>query len=115
MREETNAYEIGRQLGFEGVEQAVGHAEQFSDYERQRIELANRAPIVAMRANIALLSERELELKERLRQSPPPGDIRSRRRRALYYWAVTIVLTVAGFFFSLLAFDPYRLGWKSAL
>ena len=28
---------------------------------------------------------------------------------------MTLFLTVAGFFFSLLAFDPYRLGWKSYL
>jgi len=115
MQEVESGQEIGRQLGFEGVEQAVGHAERFSEYERQRIELTNRAPIIVLQANIALLSERELELKERLHHAPPPGDLQVRRRRALYYWAVTSVLTVAGFFFSLLAFDPYRLGWKSAL
>jgi hypothetical protein len=33
----------------------------------------------------------------------------------LYYWAVTSILTVAGFFFSLLAYDPFRFGWKSYL
>ncbi len=115
MQEEEKSQEIGRQLGFEGVEHALGHGERFSEYERQRIELTNRAPIIALQANIALLRERELELKERLRHAPPPGDLRARRRKALYYWAVTAVLTVAGFFFSLLAFDPYRLGWKSGL
>jgi len=115
MQEEQNTQEIGRQLGFEGVENAVGHGERFSEYERQRIELTNRAPIIALQANIALLRERELALKEKLRHAPPPGDLRARRRKALYYWAVTAVLTVAGFFFSLLAFDPYRLGWKSGL
>ncbi len=115
MREEENTQEIGRQLGVEGVENAVGNGERFAEYERQRIELTNRAPIIALQANIALLRERELELKEKLRHTPPPGDLRARRRKALYYWAVTAVLTVAGFFFSLLAFDPYRLGWKSCL
>jgi hypothetical protein len=115
MQKGENAQEIGRQLGVEGVEQTVGTAERFSDYERQRIELTNRAPIIALQANIALLRERELELKERQLHAFPPGDLRVRRRKALYYWAVTVVLTVAGFFFSLLAFDPYRLGWKSGL
>ena len=115
MREEENAQEIGRQLGLEGVEHAVGNGERFAEYERQRIELTNRAPIIALRANLALLRERELELKDRLRHAPPSGDLRARRRKALYYWAVTAALTVAGFFFSLLAFDPYLLGWKSAL
>jgi hypothetical protein len=115
MQEEQSTQEIGRQLGFEGVENAVDHAERFAEYERQRIELTNRAPIIALQANIALLGERDLELKERLRHTPPSGDLRARRRKALYYWAGTAALTVAGFFFSLLAFDPYRLGWKSIL
>jgi hypothetical protein len=115
MQEEQSTQEIGRQLGFEGVENAVGQGERFSEYERQRIELTNRAPIIALQANVALLRERELVLKEKLRHAPPRGDLRARRRKALYYWAVTAALTVAGFFFSLLAFDPYRLGWKSIL
>jgi hypothetical protein len=115
MREEQSTQEIGRQLGFEGVEHAVANGERFSDYERQRIELTNRAPILALQANIALLSQRELALQDKLRKAPPPGDLRARRRKAIYYWAVATILTVAGFFFSLLAFDPYRLGWKSGL
>jgi hypothetical protein len=41
--------------------------------------------------------------------------LRERRRKAIYYWTVTVFLAVAAFFFSLLAFDPYRLGWKSYL
>jgi hypothetical protein len=115
MREEQSTQEIGRQLGFEGVEHALGNAEHFSHYERQRIELTNRAPILALKANIALLSQRELTLQDKLRKAAPPGNLRARRRKAVYYWAVTAILTVAGFFFSLLAFDPYRLGWKSGL
>jgi hypothetical protein len=115
MREEQSTQEIGRELGFEGVEYAVANGERFSDYERQRIELTNRAPILALQANIALLSQRELALQDKLRNAPPAGNLRARRRKAIYYWAVTAVLTVAGFFFSLLAFDPYRLGWKSGL
>jgi hypothetical protein len=115
MREEQSTQEIGQQLGFEGVEYAVSNGERFSGYERQRIELTNRAPIIALQANIALLSQRELAIQDKLRKAPPPGDLHARRRRAIYYWAVTAILTVAGFFFSLLAFDPYRLGWKSGL
>jgi hypothetical protein len=115
MREEQSTQEIGRQLGFEGVEHAVTNGERFSDYERQRIELTNRAPIIALKASIALLSQRELALQDKLRKAPPSGDLRARQRKAIYYWAVTGILTVAGFFFSLLAVDPYRLGWKSGL
>ena len=44
---------------------------------------------------------------------PPQGDRETRRRRCIYYVCVTVILTVSGFFFSLLAFDPFQLGWKS--
>jgi hypothetical protein len=89
MREEQSTQEIGRQLGFEGVEHAVTNGERFSDYERQRIELTNRAPIIALKASIALLSQRELALQDKLRKAPPSGDLRARQRKAIYYWAVT--------------------------
>jgi hypothetical protein len=115
MREEQSTQEIGREMGFEGVEYAVRNGERFSDYERQRIELTNRASILSLKANIALLSRRELALEDKLRKAPPLGDLRVRRHKAIYYWAVTAVLIVAGFFFSLLAFDPYRLGLKGGL
>ncbi len=113
MQPET--FEVGRQLGHEGVEHVVGFVERYCDCERRRIELVNRAGVTALRAEIALRIERERDLKEALRQAPPPGDIRSRRRKALYYWVVTGILTIAAFFFSIIAFDPYRLGWKSYL
>jgi len=50
-----------------------------------------------------------------LQRALPAGDLKDRRRKAIYYWSVTAFLAVAAFFFSLLAFDPYRLGWKSYL
>ena len=107
--------EIGGQLGCEGVEQVVGHVERFCQFEEQRIELVNKPGIVALRAKLTLLAEQERGLREHLRQAPPPGDVRARKRKARYSWAVAVALTIAGFFFSLMAFDPYRLGWKSYL
>jgi hypothetical protein len=112
---EPEPFEIGRQLGHEGVDHVIGFVERYCECERQRIELVNQARIIALRAEIALFMERERDLKEALRHAPPLGDLRSRRRKALYHWGVVLVLTVAAFFFSLLAFDPYRLGWKSYL
>ena len=50
-----------------------------------------------------------------MRHAPPPGDLRSRRRKSAYYWGVTIILTIAAFVFSLLSFDPFRVGWKGYL
>ena len=64
---------------------------------------------------LARLHDDEHRLQARLQRALPAGDAKDRRRKALYYWIVTIALTVAGFFFSLLAFAPYRLGWKSYL
>lgn len=50
-----------------------------------------------------------------IRHAAPLSEVQNRRRKAAYYWTVTIVLALAGFVFSLLSFDPYRLGWKSYL
>jgi hypothetical protein len=62
-----------------------------------------------------LLHEDDKKLQERLQHALPAGDLRERRQKAIYYWSVTAFLAVAAFFFSLLAFEPYRLGWKSYL
>lgn len=115
MNRELDAESIGEQLGVEGVGSVVSKVEAYCAYEEQRIELTNQPRIVALRQEGSLLLEEEKDLTERLRHAPPPGDLRSRRRKAAYYWGVTIILTVAAFAFSLLAFDPFRVGWKSYL
>ena len=112
---DRNINEIGLQLGSEGVEQVVGNAERFCEYAGQEIDLSNQPRIMGLKAELALLGERQDDLKTRLRQAPPRGDVRSRRRKAWYCWLVTSVLAVAGLFFSLLAFAPFRLGWKGYL
>jgi hypothetical protein len=61
------------------------------------------------------LQDEERTLEERLKNAQPPCDFRNRRRKAAYYWTVAALLALAAFVFSLLAFDPYRLGWKSSL
>ena len=115
MRRELHSEDIGEQLGVESVETAVGKVEAFCKYEEQRIELTNQPKILALKYEGSLLQDEERDLIERLKQAPAPGDLRSRQRRASYYWGVAAILTLAGFVFSLVAFDPYRLGWKSYL
>jgi hypothetical protein len=115
MNRELDADSIGEQLGVEGVGRVVSKVEAYCAYEEQRIELTNQPRIVALRQEGSLLLEEERHLTERLRHAPPPGDLRSRRRRAAYYWGVTIILTIAAFVFSLLSFDPFRVGWKGYL
>lgn len=90
-------------------------AHNYCDHETQRITLANNSKITALRAELALLNKEDKKLQERLQHALPAGDLRERRQKAIYYWSVTAFLAVAAFFFSLLAFDPYRLGWKSYL
>jgi hypothetical protein len=115
MNRELDAESIGEQLGVEGVGNVVSKVEAYCAYEEQRIELTNQPRIVALRQEGSLLLEEERDLTERLRHAPPPGDLRSRRRKSAYYWGVTIILTIAAFVFCLLSFDPFRVGWKGYL
>jgi hypothetical protein len=114
MNPESNAENIGQTLGFEGVGSVVSKVEEYCAYEEKRITLTNQPRILSLQAAIAILQDEERNLEERLRHAQPPGDVRS-RRKAAYYWIVTIFLVAAAFVFSLLAFDPFRLGWKSYL
>ena len=115
MNSKDNVQSVGTELGFEGVEHLVTRAEAICECEERRITLTNDARLVGLQAEIASLAEKEKDLQERRRQAAPPGDERRRGRKAWYYRTVTFFLTLAGFFFSLIAFAPYRLGWKSYL
>src|SRR6266446_3423990 len=115
MSDVRTANESGEVLGYAAVDQVRDRAEQYSLAEKERITTANQPVIDARCAEFGLLVERRRDLKEDLRKAPPLGDLQSRRSKARYYWAVAIVLSLAGFFFSLLTFDPYRLGLKAYL
>jgi len=104
---------VGWQLGADGVRNIVEQVERYCACEERRITLSNRPPILHAKAELSFLVEEERGLRERLRNEPPPGGVRRLRRRAIYYWAVSAALTIAGFALTLLAFDPFRLGWKA--
>jgi hypothetical protein len=104
-----------QQLGAGGVDNIVTNAERISTYEARRIELANEAVLVNLKAQYELLVQEEHGLEERLRLAPPAGDLRRLRLKAIYHWSLTVLLTVAGFAFALLTFAPFRLGWKARL
>jgi len=112
---ETQVQTPGEELGRTAVEEVLSKAHNYCDHETQRIALTNNSKITALRAELALLHEEDKRLQERLQRALPAGDLKERRQKAIYYWSVTAFLAVAAFFFSLLAFDPYRLGWKSYL
>ena len=101
MNQEFYSEDIGEHLGIESVETAVAKVEAYCEYERQRIALTNQPKILALQYEGSLLQDEERDLIERLRRAPPPTDLRSRRRRASYYWGITTILAIAGFVFAL--------------
>jgi len=107
--------EIGKQLATESVETTVGKVEAYCACERQRIELANQPSILALRAEGGLLMDERRELEDRLRHAPPAADFRTRKRKAVYYWTVAGLLATTGIASTVLALDPFRLGWKGYL
>jgi hypothetical protein len=113
--QELNAENVGAQLGTEGVASVVANIEAYCAHEEQRITLTHQPKIVALQAEASWLLDEERELVDRLRLAPPPGDLRSRRRKAVYYGCVTALLTLAAFVFSLYSFAPFRLGVKASL
>lgn len=115
MDRENDFREMGQELGHEGVERLVDHFEEIRAQERRRIDLTNEGPIAGLQAEIAMWAEEDDRIGEQLRLAPPPGNKRSRRFKAWFAGIVVVVLAVAEFFFSLLAFDPFGFGWKSYL
>jgi hypothetical protein len=103
---------VGGELGFRGVEGLVERAEAICRYEAERIELTNEPRMRVLEGEIRSLAEREHDLRERIKLAPPQGDERARRRKTCFYWAMTALLSVAGFFFAVLAFEPFPLGSK---
>lgn len=99
---------IGHILGQEGVEKIVEQIESYCECEKQRIECANLPALTAGQAEIALLWERREQLLERIRQLPPDGDLRTRRRHALAYWVLVAFLIMSGTYFTKLSFDPFQ-------
>ena len=110
-----DAEDAAQQLGAAGVDNLVTNAERICTYEQQRIEFSNEGIIQALGEQYKILLAEEIRIEERLHAAPPPGDLRRLRRRGIYAWAITVLLTVAGFIFTLLTFAPFRLGWKSWL
>lgn len=115
MPDERTDENIGHQLGTEAIDHGERHAAEYCLHERQRLRAVNEPRIMAIRCRIAQLQEQDREVEERIRKAPPPGDVRSRRQKALRYWVLTFLLAVAAFAFAILTFDPFRLGFKGIL
>jgi hypothetical protein len=102
-------------LGNEAAEHIAQRADDYCECERQRIELSNEAQINALNVEGTRLTTRERQIEDKIRLSAYSGDNRGGKRKASFYWFAGILLSVAAFFFSLIAFGPYRLGWYGIL
>jgi hypothetical protein len=108
----NHVQDLGHELGQGGIDRLVEQVEAVCLHERRKIELTNEPEIVRLRMEFASWCDEEKRISEQLRLAPPPGDRRSRRIEAWMSGGFATLLTVAGFFFSLLALDPFRLGWE---
>ena len=115
MHYESTVVEIGERLAFESAEAVLEKADLFCENERDRIELANRPQIAALREEGSHLLTEEKELRERLRNAPQPGELAMRKRKIFYYSAITLVLTAASVAFVFYSFAPFGLGWVAYL
>jgi hypothetical protein len=110
-----NQRQSGEDFGMEAASHVDRHSASFCASERQRIETVNRPAVLALRARVGQLRAQEQDLENRIYQALPPGTVQARRRKAIFRYAIAALLTVAAFIFSVLAFDPYQLGWKAWL
>ncbi len=115
MNQALHAEDLAEQLAMESLTGVIQKVEACCQHECQRIALVNEPRIVGLRTEYAQLLLEERELTNALRHAPPLGMPEHRERPAAYTWSVVVVLTIAGFIFSLMAFEPFRLGWKGYL
>lgn len=102
----------GGEFGMEAANHVDRHSASYCASERQRIETVNRPAILSLRARVGQLQAQERDLEERVYRALPPGTVQARRLKAVFRYAIAVLLTMAAFIFSVLAFDPYELGWK---
>ena len=88
------------------VEQMADTAGRYCSAERQRIEAANQPKIAAAKQELAIV-ERKLEaITREICKLPPEGDLRNRRRTALFLFLLGLGLCTAGFAAAVYALDP---------
>jgi len=105
----------GEHLGHEAAEHIARIADEYCAHERRFIELENEPRINELHVEGRELVGRKREWEELLRRTPRPGDGRNRRMRAAICAVIGLLLTFVAFWFSLLSFEPFRLGWTARL
>jgi hypothetical protein len=113
VKHEVEPEAVAHQLGAGGVDNLVANAERICDFQQRHIELTNQGAIVALKEEHNQLCEEERRIGALLHLAPPSGDLRRLRRRAIFCWALTAILTLSGFAFTLLTLAPFQLGLMS--
>lgn len=106
---------VAQQLGAGGVDNLVENAERICGFQQQHIELSNQGTILSLQLQYNELLGEERRIENLLLSAPPIGDLRRLRRRAIYFWALTTVLAISGFAFTVITLAPFQLGWMSWL
>ncbi len=106
---------VGDELGKEALSEAEDHGEHYCRHERQRIELTNQPKILALRAQCGHLNEQAAGLEDRIHEAPPTADVRTRQRKMWWYRILVALLSLSAFAFLIMAFEPFRMGWKGWL
>ncbi len=114
VRYEEEPFDAGSMLADEAVEHVSRSAERYCAHECDRITLANEPRINELKIESHGLMEVRSQLADRLRRMPVPAAPR-KAGSVRYYAAVSILLTLAAFAFTLIGFDPYRLGMIGVL
>jgi len=109
---------VAGEVGTEGIDHLVAKADQICAYETNRIELANQGQIASLVETHRHLSIEEDRIADLLRKAPPQGNRFRLLRRAIFCWALTLLLAGSGCVLTILTLAPYRLGsttWLFAL
>ncbi len=102
--------EIGCDLAYAGDEQMDDRAGRYCSTERQRLEATNRPKISAAKEDLAGVKREIEKVAHEESKLPPEGDLRKRRRAALFLGALALGLCSAGFASAVYALDPFMPG-----
>ena len=102
--------DLGSDLGYAVVAQMDDTAGRYCSTERQRLEAANQPKITAAKQDLAMVESGLERITREISKLPPEGDLRRRRRTALFLCAFGLGLCTAGFAAAVYALDPLMPG-----
>src|SRR5216684_2303924 len=106
--------QLAQQLGCAAFQREADFAQTLCEHEKQRINASNEPEIASWRARLLILDRLRNELldeRDKCCAHAPQGSTSNRH----WYLFIATALTIAGFAFSLIAFEPFRFGWKGVL